>query len=138
MRWFGRQPMWNAGSRRESATRIEPRLRLQCRAMPLYRIFRMKDSPRQQFRWAPHVSGAAAAKPKDYEPRGEVEDLNEYDAWRRLRESGDPLLVGDLLETEGGQLRICKYVGFEPAQWVLPELKSPEPEPEPASPSSVR
>ena len=106
--------------------------------MPLYRIFRMKDSPRQQFRWAPHVSGAATAKPKDYEPRGEVDALNEYDAWRLLRESGDPLMVGDLLETEGGQLRICKYVGFEPAQWVLPEPKPVgEPEPEPASPSTV-
>lgn len=106
--------------------------------MPLYRIFRMKDSPRQQFRWAPHVSGAATIKPKDYEPRGEVEALNEYDAWRVLREAGDPLLVGDLLEAEGGQLRICKYVGFEPAQWVLPEPKLPiEPEPETASPSAV-
>ncbi len=37
--------------------------------------------------------------------------------------------MGDLLETEDGQLRICKYVGFEPAQWVLPEPKhQPEPE----------
>ena len=40
-----------------------------------------------------------------------------------LRDSGDPLAVGDLLETGDGQLRICKYVGFEPAQWVLPEPK---------------
>src|SRR5712691_691814 len=101
--------------------------------MPLYRIFRMKDSPRQQFRCAPHVSGAATAKPRDYEPRGEVRALNEYDAWRVLREAGDPLMVGDLLETGGGQLRICKYVGFEPAQWVLPEPKpDAEPEAEPA------
>jgi len=106
--------------------------------MPRYRIFRMKDSPRQQFRWAPHVSGAATVKPKDYEPRGEVEALNEYDAWRVLREAGGPLVVGDLLEADGGQLRIYKYVGFEPAQWVLPEPKLPvEPEPETASPSAV-
>ncbi len=96
----------------------------------------MKDSPRQQFRWAPHVAGTASAKPKDYEQRGEVEALNDYDAWRLLRESGDPLMVGDLLEIEG-QLRICKYVGFEPAQWVLPELKPPAGEPETASPSAV-
>jgi hypothetical protein len=91
--------------------------------MPLYRIYRMKDSPRQQFRWAPHVSGTACLKPRDYELRGQVEAQHEYDAWRALRESGEPLLVGDLLETEPGQLRICKYVGFEPAQWVLPEPK---------------
>ena len=91
--------------------------------MPLFRVFRMKDSPRQQFRWAPHVSGAANAKPKDFEPSGEIEALHEYDAWRILRESGSPLHVGDLLETGTGQLSICKYVGFEPAQWVLPEPK---------------
>ena len=29
----------------------------------------MKDAPRQQFRWAPHVSGSASVKPKDYEQR---------------------------------------------------------------------
>jgi hypothetical protein len=91
--------------------------------MPHYRIFRMKDSPRQQFRWAPHVSGSVNTKPKDYEERGKVEALHEYDAWRILREQGDPLQVGDLLEGEDGQLRICKYVGFEPAVWVLPEPK---------------
>jgi hypothetical protein len=91
--------------------------------MPNYRVFRMKDSPRQQFRWAPHVSGPANARPKDFEPGGEVDALNEYDAWRILREAGTPLTVGDLLEFGDGQLRIFKYVGFEPAQWVLPEPK---------------
>ena len=105
--------------------------------MPLYRIYRMKDSPRQQFRWAPHVAGCAWVKPRDYEQRGQVEALNEYDAWRGLRESGDPLAVGDLVETEAGQLRICKYVGFEPAEWALPEPKQPEPEPEPAGQSTA-
>ena len=100
--------------------------------MPLYRIYRMKDSPRQQFRWAPHVSGSASPKPKDYEQRGEVDALHEYDAWRRLRETGDALQVGDLLETEDLRLSICKYVGFEPAQWVLPEPKQQTIEPEPA------
>ena len=81
----------------------------------------MKDSPRQQFRWAPHVSGPANAKPIDFEASGEVEALHEYDAWRILRDAGTPLAVGDLLESADGQLRICKYVGFEPAQWILPE-----------------
>ena len=32
--------------------------------MPNYRIYRMKESPRQHFRWAPHVSGAANVKRK--------------------------------------------------------------------------
>ena len=94
--------------------------------MPLFRIYRMKDSPRQQFRWAPHVSGCASVRPKDYEQAGQVEALHEYDAWRCRKESGEPLAVGDLLEMEDGQLRVCKYVGFEPAQWVLPEPKHPD------------
>jgi len=98
--------------------------------MALYRIHRMKDNPRQQFRWAPHVGGSASVKPRDYEQRGEVDALNEYDAWRQLRESDDPLRVGDVLEAADGQMRICKYVGFEPAQWVLPEAR---PMPEPAT-----
>ena len=106
--------------------------------MPLYRIYRMKDSPRQQFKWAPHVSGCATLKPKDYDQRGQVEAMNEYEAWQQLRESEEPLGVGDLFEGEDGQLRICKYVGFEPAQWILPEAKphpaaEPAPDPQPAA-----
>jgi hypothetical protein len=102
--------------------------------MPLFRIYRMKDSPRQHFKWAPHVSGCASLKLKDYELRGEVEAQHEYDAWRKLRESGEPLAVGDLLETlptnGPGQLRICKYVGFEPAEWILPEPAARVPQPD--------
>jgi hypothetical protein len=90
--------------------------------MPLFRIHRMKDHPRQQFRWAPHVSGTANVKPKDYEQLGEVESGNEYEAWAILRNSDAPLQVGDLLETATGELRICKYVGFEEARWFVPEV----------------
>jgi len=88
----------------------------------------MKDSPRQQFRWAPHVSGCANMKARDYEQQGQVEALHEYDAWRILREQGTPLEVGDALESDAGRISICKYVGFEPAQWVIPEHKAAEPE----------
>lgn len=79
----------------------------------------MKDIPRQQFRWAPHVSGAADVKQKDYDPSGEVEAENEYAAWAMLRGSDTPLLVGDVLELQAGELRICKYVGFEEARWFI-------------------
>ena len=107
--------------------------------MPLFRIHRMKDNPRQQFRWAPHVSGTANARPKDYEAAGEIEADNEYAAWALLRNSEMPLLVGDLLELAGGQLRICKYVGFEEARWVMPDVRPlegsiTEPAPVPQSP----
>jgi hypothetical protein len=92
--------------------------------MPKYRVYRMNESPRQQFRWAPHVSGAAGVKAKDYAADGEIEADSEYDAWSRLRASERPLAVGDLLEAESGALRICKYVGFESASWLIPETKS--------------
>ena len=92
--------------------------------MPTYRVHRMKDAPRQQFRWAPHVSGAATVKPKDYEPAGEVQAGSEYDAWTQLRASDHPLAIGDLLESENGALHICKYVGFESATWLLPDEKA--------------
>jgi len=95
--------------------------------MPLYRIYRMKDSPRQQFRWAPHVSGCAAVKPRDFQQSGQIEAPHEYEAWRILRESGQPLEIGDLLEAEDGHLRICKYVGFEPASWVLAHVQPEHP-----------
>ena len=94
--------------------------------MPQFRIHRMKDNPRQQFRWAPHVSGAANVKAKDYEAAGEVEADNEYAAWSLLRDSETPLMVGDLLELPGGQLRICKYVGFDEARWFIQEKTVPE------------
>jgi hypothetical protein len=102
--------------------------------MPKYRVYRMKDAPRQQFRWAPHVSGAASVRAKDYEPGGEIEAASEYDAWSRLGASEQPLEVGDLLENESGALRICKYVGFESASWLVPETKSaPQAQPEQAA-----
>ena len=94
--------------------------------MPLFRIHRMKENPRQQFRWAPHVSGAANAKPKDYELAGEVEAENEYAAWALLRDSEKPMTVGDILELPEGGLRICKYVGFEEARWFIPESIPPQ------------
>lgn len=95
--------------------------------MPVFRIHRMKDGPRQHFRWAPHVSGVATARPKDYELPGEVESENEYAAWSLLRGSEQPLQIGDILETAAGQLRICKYVGFEDARWFVPEPVVPPP-----------
>ena len=92
--------------------------------MPNYRIHRMKESPRQQFRFAPHVSGVAHVKPRDYQDSGHVEAANEYDAWLLLKDSEQALEVGDVLELESGELRICKYVGFEVAEWIVPEVKS--------------
>ena len=51
---------------------------------------------------------------------GAVDAPHEYAAWGQLRDSGQGIEVGDLLETDNGEMRICKYVGFDAAQWVLP------------------
>ena len=88
--------------------------------MPEYRIHRLKDSVRQHFRLTPHTSGLSLAKPKDYESGSAIETSSVYAAWAALRETESPLLVGDILESEDGVLRICKYVGFEEANWALP------------------
>lgn len=93
--------------------------------MPCYRIFRMRDEKRQQFRWAPHTSGVTPIKPKDYEVVETVfEAPTPYGLWASLRETESPLDVGDVLELPNQELRIYKYVGFEDAKWILPEVKT--------------
>ncbi len=85
----------------------------------------MRDEKRQQFRWAPHTSGVTPVKPKDYEAvEIAYEAPTPYGLWAQLRESEQPLDVGDILELPNQELRIYKYVGFEDAQWVLPEMKT--------------
>ena len=92
--------------------------------MALFRIHRIKESAQQNFRWAPHTSGVTAAKPKDYEQAGIVEAAGLYQAWHHVRETPEALQLGDILESvETGEMRICKYVGFEEAKWVVPELR---------------
>ncbi len=91
--------------------------------MPVYRVHRLKENLRHQFRWHPHLSGVTAVKPKDYEEAFPVEAETPYAAWSLLRGTADQLHPGDLLATEGGDVRIFKYIGFEEAKWVLPEPK---------------
>jgi hypothetical protein len=87
--------------------------------MAVYRIHRMKDAPRQQFRWAPHANGTSQVKQRDYEPGGEIEAASAYALWDSLRGSETALQLGDLLELPNGELRIFKYVGFEEAHWAV-------------------
>jgi hypothetical protein len=91
--------------------------------MPSYRIHRLKDHLHQSFRQAPHVSGTANVKARDYEAGDAIEASSPYAAFFALKETAEALAPGDLLESEGGVLRIYKFVGFEEAQWVLPEAK---------------
>jgi hypothetical protein len=91
--------------------------------MPTYRIFRMKEQARVSFRSAPHTSGETAVKLKDYLESESIEAVNAYEAWDSLRNTGQPLEVGDILESELGEIQICKYIGFENAKWIIPEAK---------------
>ena len=95
----------------------------------LYRIHRIKEVPREHFRWAAHTGGTAVVKPKDYEANGEIEAASPYAGWKALSETGEPLRAGDLLEeisSDGtsGSLYIAKYVGFEGATWFVAEPKT--------------
>jgi hypothetical protein len=90
--------------------------------MPVYRTFRLRDSRRETFRWAPHTSGVTNVKPRDYDEDESVEAPTPYALWGQLRESAKRLDLGDLIESTDGQLYIYKYVGFEQARWVLPEI----------------
>ena len=92
--------------------------------MPAYRVHRLRDHLRHQFRFAPHVSGVANVKPRDYEGAGNVEAPSPYAAFFLLKDSASPLELGDLLEAEDQSLRIYKYVGFEEARWIVPEAKA--------------
>ena len=100
--------------------------------MARYRIHRLKDTPRENFRWAAHTSGPAVVKQKDYEPGDELEASSPYAAWKILQSRNHELRPGDLLETyretlpgdtSGGPLLILKYIGFEPADWYVPPVK---------------
>jgi hypothetical protein len=101
----------------------------------------MKDHLRQQFRWAPHLSGTTGVKPKDYEESFTVEADTPYAAWHALKGTERELMVGDVIGTEESALLILKYIGFEQATWILPEPKPaaviPPSEPAPPAPAQV-
>ncbi len=92
--------------------------------MPRYRIYRLQEKRRAEFRWAPQTVALTRVKPRDYQPDGTVEAPNPYRAWAGLRGTAQALEVGDLLEEPSGRLWICKYVGFVEAEWELPEKAS--------------
>ncbi|HYM09135.1 MAG TPA: hypothetical protein VEU62_00310 [Bryobacterales bacterium] len=96
--------------------------------MPRYRIHYLKESQRQHFRQAPPGAVPLQLKRNHYEPGGEIEAASPYAAWKQMLEADAspaperrPIGVGDALENETGALQVCKYVGFEEAQWFVPE-----------------
>ncbi len=109
--------------------------------MPRYRIHYLRDSQRQHFRQAPPHPGPLKLKRRDYQEGGEIEASSPYTAWKQLQQdrgARPPITVGDALETEAGALLLCRYVGFEEAEWFVPETVSAAPLPESPEPSPAR
>ncbi len=112
--------------------------------MPRYRIYQIKETPRESFRWTSHTGGLTVVKPKDYDCSREVEAATPYAAWKSLAQGDNSLRPGDLLEVINfdetqGELQIFKYIGFEPAQWYIPQTRTeiiPTAEFNPALPSA--
>lgn len=97
--------------------------------MVSFKIHRLKDQVSAQFRWAPHTSGPATVKQKDYEVVGEVESTSAYSLFNQLHATPNALRVGDLVELPDGSLKIFKFVGLDDAAWFVAPLK-PELAPE--------
>ena len=97
--------------------------------MPSFRIHRIRETMKEQFRWKAHTGGAGVVKPKDYEVGGEMDAATPYALWNRMKIEGKPLCPGDVLETvqndgTAGELQIFKYIGFEPAKWWIAEPRT--------------
>jgi len=96
--------------------------------MPSYRVFRLKENLRAHFRQLPHLSGVAQLKLRDYVEGVEITASNRYAAWQELKGTNDPLQIGDVMVEDGTDLFVMKFVGLEPAEWIVPEVKSLEAE----------
>ena len=88
--------------------------------MPSYRLFRLRDGLRAHFRQLPHLSGVAQLKPKDYDESVTVTASSRYAAWLTLKDSEEPISVGDALIEDDATLYVTKFVGMEPAEWIVP------------------
>lgn len=91
------------------------------KTMSVLRVFRLRDHLRQGFRNGPHMSGVSQVKPRDYQEDFTMECDSAYTAWATLRGTERAIQIGDLIEINGSDLKIAKFVGFDEARWVLPE-----------------
>jgi hypothetical protein len=92
----------------------------------LFRIHRIEKHARESFRSAAHTGGTASVKAKDYEQAAEVDASGVYAAWAKMRTVDHPLQTGDILEDPAGTLYLAKYIGFEKANWWIPETRIAE------------
>src|SRR2546425_12537294 len=98
--------------------------------MPIYRVHYLKDPPAiERFRAHGPPEGVTSLKPKDYVQVTEIEAPHEYAVWKQLQGEGAqerklrPMGVGDVLEVEARQPRVCRFAGFDDAVWFTFEPK---------------
>lgn len=92
--------------------------------MATFLIWRLRDTQQDKFRWSPQQSSATTLlKLSDYREDGSVDADSVYQAWLGLRKENRDLRVGDVLADEKGQLSLCKYVGLEPAEWMIADME---------------
>lgn len=96
--------------------------------MPLFGIFRLRDTAQERFRWSPKATSSSSPsevlslKPTEYRDDGEIEATSPYAAWEQSRLGGNEVRVGDVVQDrDGNTLWICKFNGFERAQWAETE-----------------
>ena len=92
--------------------------------MATFFIRRLREAQQEKLRWAPQQSTPSALplKPIDYRDDGSIEAGSTYEAWQVLRQSRQGLRVGDVLVEETGRTWICRYSGFEAAEWILADM----------------
>src|ERR1700730_14312370 len=100
MPWSGKRTISAAGSSRARRPQKTFPFRIVfgdngSRPMPQFRIHRLKDHLRANFRFAPHLSGTASVRPRDYETSEDavVEATTPYAAFFALREAVQPIQV---------------------------------------------
>jgi hypothetical protein len=91
--------------------------------MSSYRLYRLREALRPHFRQLPHLSGTVPLKQKDYAESVTITAASRYAAWLMLKNSDEPILVGDALLEDETMLYVTKFVGMEPAEWMVPDPK---------------
>ena len=95
--------------------------------MPRYRVFYLRDVPREKFRSAPPREKPYHLRTGNYDEDEVIEAATPYAVWKRLQEDEGaseakrPFGVGDALESDEPELLVLNYWGFDEARWRAPE-----------------
>ena len=93
------------------------------KGMPLYRILYRLPEHAAKFQEKPPRDPPYLLRESHYEEGLEVEAQTPYELWRKLQEQPETedspraIRVGDAVRTDGGELLVCNFWGFDPAEW---------------------